>query len=233
MEPNMTPDDPQWSEQEIEARRSDFAPFVPPIPGIDPAISQDPDLYAGAHLLAALPAMGTKPRMIYASQRFLGTGESPPDSNHNGITDWFNQHIAHIGNGPWCDMALTKASYDSGCLVAVCGGNGKGFAFVPAHMAWGRLKYGIHHGSVPPAGAVVGFRWDGAKGTTDCDHIGVCERDNKDGTFSDLEGNIANAYRREHRDLTYVSCWFMPAYVTMPTPAPSSSADSSWFQGVS
>lgn len=227
-----TPDDPQWSDEEIEARRNDLATYPPVIPGIDPNISQDPDLYAEAHLLAAaLPAMGTKPRMIYAAQRFLGTTEHPARSNFNDIVDWYNKHIAAIGHGPWCDMALTKASHDSACQVAVCGGIGKGFAFVPAHMAWGKAKYGIHHGSVPPTGAVVGFRWDRAKGTTNCDHIGVCERDNRDGTFSDLEGNIGDADRRERRDLTYVSCWFMPAYAAAPTPTPA--AEASWFLATS
>ena len=156
--------------------------------------------------------MGTKTGMIKAARNNLGMTEHPPGSNHNAITVWYNAHIAAIGDGAWCDMSVTKEAYDSGNEDAVLGGDGKGFAYVPAHMAWGKAKYGIHHGSVPPAGAVVGYRWDRAKGTTNCDHVGVCEKNNGDGTFYSLEGNIGDAFRREHRDLTYVSCWFMPKY---------------------
>lgn len=167
--------------------------------------------------------MGTAAGMIASARKNLGTTEHPPGSNHNAITVWYNQHIAKIGDGAWCDMSVTEEAYDSSNQGPVCGG--LGFAYVPAHMAWGKLRYGVHHGSVPPAGAIVGYRWDGVKGTVSCDHIGVCEKNNGDGTFYSLEGNIGDAFRREHRDLTYVSCWFMPAYATAPKPPPPVAAD--------
>src|SRR5439155_487085 len=129
-----------WTEQEIDAFRNHFPADVPVIPGIDPGISQDPDLH-DALLAAALPSMGTRDRMIYAAQRLLGTTEHPPGSNHNDITVFYNQHVAKIGDGARCDMSVTEEAWHSGNEVAVLGG--KGFAFVPAHMDRGQLRYGI------------------------------------------------------------------------------------------
>jgi hypothetical protein len=151
--------------------------------------------------------MGTVTGMLTQARKLLGTTEHPAGSNHNGVTTWYGF------DGAWCDMSVSYEAAHSDNVAAI----GGKFAYVPAHMAWGRAKYGIHHGSVPPAGAVVGYRWDRAKGTTSCDHVGICEKNNGDGTFYSLEGNIGDAFRREHRDLTYVSCWFMPKYDNTPS----------------
>lgn len=208
---------------QIEEIRCRLLPEQPTVlPGISD-VDQTPDLFPlgddaapmlGARIMAATVQRGTRDAMIASARKLIGIGEHPPGSNYNPeVVGWFNTHIARIGNGAWCDMSVTEEAYDSGCEDAVLGGgNGRGFAYVPAHMAWGAHTYGIHHGSVPPAGAIVGFRWDGAKSTTDCDHIGLCEKNLEDGTFYDLEGNTSDVFARRHRDLTYVSCWFMPAY---------------------
>jgi hypothetical protein len=225
-------DDPQWSEGQIDATANQPWPEQPPVIDGIADVSQDSDLFpldaeyepgdgpAGITIMAATIQRGTLVAMLNASRKFLGMGESPAGSNWNAIVDWFNKHIAKIGRGAWCDMSVTKAAYDSGCEVPVLGGGGgRGFAYVPAHMAWGRAKYGIHYGSVPPAGAIVGYRWDRRKGSTICDHIGISEKDNRDGTFYSLEGNTGDAYKRQHRDLTYVSCWWMPGYASASAPA--------------
>ncbi|GLY81824.1 CHAP domain-containing protein [Actinoallomurus iriomotensis] len=150
---------------------------------------------------------------IKAARALLGTSEHPPGSNHNNITVWYNAHIARIGDGAWCDMSVTKEAYDSGNEVAVVGGAGKGFAYVPAHAAWFKSKGRFHTGtSGIRAGDVVFFNWSRKKGTTSCDHVGLVEKVFSDGTFYSLEGNTSDAFRRQHRDSTYVSGYGRPAY---------------------
>lgn len=236
----MSDSEPDWSDEAvIEALRNH--PWVQPpvIDGIAP-VSQDPELFplgddqGEGHQLRLFEALAVTPggrdAMIASARKLLGVSEHPPGSNYNDeVVGWYNTHIAKIGDGPWCDMSVTEEAYDSGNEDAVVGGEGKGFAYVPAHFAWGKLKYGVHTGSVPPPGALVGFRWDGVKGSTVCDHIGLCEKDLGDGTVYTLEGNTNDVFARRHRDLTYISVWFMPAYTTAP--ATSSAASNAWFLG--
>jgi hypothetical protein len=150
---------------------------------------------------------------LKAMKSYLGQTEHPPGSNYVPvITGWYNKKF-HIGtnNFSWCDATITKAAWDSGQQKAVVFGTG--YAFVPAHFAMAKaMGLKIHTGGIPPKGAIVGFRWDGAKGTTSCDHIGAVEA--SDGkTFYSIEGNIGDECRREHRDGKFVSVWFMPAYI--------------------
>lgn len=212
-----TSDDPTWTVQEILRRANDLPPYVEPIPGIDPDISQDPDLYGGADLLAgakAPPAMGTKERMIYAAQRHLGEVESPPGSNRCPTCNWYNAHVAKIGDGPYCDMGVTRASWESGNAVAVCGGEDRGFALTTAHAAdfqrrglWTSGAAGLEDGDV------VFFAWSRGKKISDIEHVEVVERQVKGAKSRTTIGfNVANGVRREVRDNTYIVGYGRPSY---------------------
>lgn len=216
-----TPDEPTWTEQEIEQRANDLPPYVPPLPGIDPSISQAPDLFDAEHTarfgvsLARAAIAGTEAAMIAAAVALLGTTEHPPGSNHNDITLEYNREIAPspIGDGPWCDMGVSVEANRSGNIDAVCGGPRRGFAYTPAHAAWfrsvGRWHYGL--GGIQP-GDIVFFNWSGKKGIDGVEHVGIVEHTYDDGTVATIECNISDACRREHRDATYVVGYGRPNY---------------------
>jgi len=151
--------------------------------------------------------------MIKAMKAYLGQVEHPDGSNYVPvITGWYNTKF-HIGTTKfaWCAATITRAAWDCGQQKPVV--NGTGYAYVPALFAWAKaVGYKIHTGGIPTKGAVVGYRWDGAKGTTSCDHVGLCEA--SDGkTFYSIEGNIGDKCQREHRDSKFVSVWFVPDYI--------------------
>lgn len=152
--------------------------------------------------------MGTASGLIAVGRSLLGTTEHPSGSNHNFITVWYNSAVAHIGDGAWCDMSVTFEGWHSANKAAI----GGGFAYVPAHAEWfrshGRWHYGI---SGIRAGDVVFFEWTGRR-TTSADHVGIVERVLSDGTIYTLEGNIGDAFRREHRDGTYVAGYGRPLF---------------------
>jgi hypothetical protein len=220
-----TPDDPAWTEQEIEARANDLPPYVPPLPGIDPHISQDPGLFDEQHtarfgmsLARAAIVSGTSAAMLAAAVALLGMGERP--SNHNAVTVEYNQRIAHIGDGPWCDMGITVEALHSGNINAVCGGMGRGFAYTPAHAADFKRR-GLWHAGIAgiQPGDIVFFNWSRRKGIGDVEHVGIVEHRYTDGTAATVECNIGDMCRREHRDGTYVVGYGRPPYAAAPAPA--------------
>lgn len=152
--------------------------------------------------------MGTAKGLIAQGRKLLGTGERAGHPNSNFVVDWFNKAIARIGDGPWCDMSVSYEAAHSDNLPAV----GGGFAYVPAHAEWfrshGRWHYGIH--GIKP-GDVVFYEWNG-RHTTQADHVGIVERVFSNGTIYSLEGNIGDAFRREHRDSTYVAGYGRPVF---------------------
>jgi hypothetical protein len=215
-----------WTGAEIDARRNDLPPDNPVVAGIDPDVSQDPDLYASSQVLlttalppvlaAAPPAMGTKARMIYAAQRLLGQVESPDGSNICPVSKWYNAQIAHIGYGPWCDMGITCEAYSSGNEVAVCGAEGRGFALTTAHAADFKRRGLWHYGADGMQdGDVVFFSWSRGNAIGDIDHVELVEK-KLAGRWSTIGCNVANACRREIRDDTYVVGYGRPAYVGTP-----------------
>jgi hypothetical protein len=214
-----TPDDPTWSEQEIDARANELPPYFPPLPGIDPHISQDPGLFAEEHaarfgvvsLARAAVASGTAAAMVAAAVALLGMGEHPP--NHNAVTLEYNREVAKIGDGPWCDMGVTVEAIHSGNLDAVCGGPHRGFAYTPAHAADFKRR-GLWHSGLSGAqpGDIVFFNWSRKKGIDDVEHVGIVEHRYSDGTVATVECNIGDACRREHRDSTYVVGYGRPPY---------------------
>jgi hypothetical protein len=219
-----TPDDQPWTEEEIEARANDLPVYVPPLPGIG-EISQDPHLFDeqpaagrfGAKARAAIVS-GTAGAMVAAMVAFLGMGEHPADSNHNDITVEYSRNVAPspIGDGPWCDMAISVAADRSGNIVAVCGGPRRGFAYTPAH-ANDFARRGLWHVGIKDiqVGDVVFFRWSKKKnaGPGDVEHVGIVEHVYDDGTIATDEGNIGNRCARFHRDGTYVVGYGRPPYV--------------------
>ena len=68
--------------------------------------------------------MGTAAGMIEQARLLLGTGEHPPGSNHNQLTDWYG-----VGNTPWCDIAISFEAGHSDNLAAI----GWKFAWTVAH----------------------------------------------------------------------------------------------------
>lgn len=232
----MTTPTESWPEQEIEERRHTLPVYVPPLPGISD-ISQDPKLFDAEHThrfgtLWRAAVAGTAAAMIAAAVALLGTTEHPPGSNHNAITVEYNAKIAHIGDGPWCDMGVSVEALHSGNIVAVCGGAGRGFAYTPAHAAWfyatGRWHAGLR--GIQP-GDIVFFNWSGRKRIGDIEHVGIVEHVYADSTIATIECNIGNACRREHRDSTYVVGYGHPRYAAapQPTPAPAVVDDDCWF----
>jgi hypothetical protein len=212
-----TPDDPAWTEQEIDERANDLPAYVPPLPGIDPNISQAPGLFDAEHTawfgvsLARAAVAGTAAAMVAAAVALLGLGEHP--ANHNYVTVWYNANIARIGDGPWCDMGVTYEAGHSGNLDAVCDGPRRGFAYTPAHAEDFRRRGLWHaglHGIRP--GDIVFFNWSRRKGIGDVEHVGIVEHKYADGTVATVECNISDACRREHRDATFVVGYGRPPY---------------------
>ncbi|MGH3375970.1 MAG: CHAP domain-containing protein [Actinoallomurus sp.] len=211
-----TPDDPTWTEQEIDARANDLPVYVQPLPGIE-EISQDPGLFAEQHAarfgmtLARAAVAGTAAAMIAAAVGLLGMGERP--ANHNAVTLEYNAKVARIGDGPWCDMGVTVEALHSGNIDAVCGGPRRGFAYTIAHAAdfkrRGLWTNGLH--GIGP-GCVVFFSWSRGKSIDDIEHVGIVEHLYSDGTVATVECNIGDLCRREHRDGTYVVGYGRPPY---------------------
>ena len=209
-----TPDDQPWSEEEINELRHHLSISVPVVPGIDPGISQDPGLYSGAYRVAAPPAMGTAPRMIYAAQQHLGEIESPPGSNQCPTVRWYNAYVAKIGVGPYCDMGVSRSAWESGNATAVCGGEGRGFALTTTHAAdfqrRGLWRWGVD-GLVD--GAIVFLSWERGKRISDIDHVEIVERQQKGARQRSTIGfNVRGAVRREIRDDTFIVGYGLPPY---------------------
>ena len=212
-------DDPTWSEQEIDDKRNDLPAYVPPLPGIDPDVSQDPHAFDEQHerrfggRWRAAVTSGTAAAMLAIATSLLGMGESP--ANHNPVTVWYNANVAHIGDGPWCDMGITYEAWHSGNVIAVCGAEGRGFALTTAHAQdfkrRGLWEYGA--GDLKP-GDVVFFSWSRGKSIGDIDHVGIVEHVFADGSCTTIECNIGDACRREHRDHTYVVGRGRPPYTS-------------------
>lgn len=152
--------------------------------------------------------MGTATGMIRVGRGLLGVREHPMGSNHAPpVTDEYGLDAA------WCDMSITYEANHSDNLDAV----GGRFAYVPAHAQWFRSQGRFHAGtSGMQPGDVVFYNWSGRKGTTECDHVGLCERVLGDGTFYVLEGNHDDQFERVHRDATYISGYGRPAYDSTP-----------------
>lgn len=149
----------------------------------------------------------------------LGLGEHGVNSNF--IVDWYNKNVAHIGNGPWCEMTNTWAMWTGGAKSLK-----KGRAYTP----WGAGDGANHvNGSTwhlgtkgMKAGDEVYYNWSGKKGSPSyAEHTGTVEKIKTDGTFYVLEGNTSDKLLRRHRDKKFVIGYVRFAWNRLSgTPAP-------------
>lgn len=165
-------------------------------------------------------------RVLNRLRGALGTGETPPNSNHNFITEWYNKTVAKIGNGPWCEMTNTWAMWTGGAQSLK---SGRAYTVYAARDALLKIRgsswtYGTKGMT---AGDQVYYDWSGQKGNLDLvDHTGTVEQILGDGTFYVLEGNTTgNLLRRMRRDGKYVVGYVRFDWAALgpiaPTPAPA------------
>jgi len=163
-------------------------------------------------------AVGSVAGMLTQARATLGLGETPPGSNHNKITVWYNDNIQHIGDGAWCDMAVTYWAAHSSNLAAIYAGPNKGYAYTVAHAQEFESK-GHWHGGVAgiKAGDIVFFDWTGTRSIQNIDHVGVVERV-QGGNIITIEGNASNTCARMVRNSKYIVGFGRPAYGTSAPP---------------
>jgi hypothetical protein len=156
--------------------------------------------------------MGTAAGLIAQARATLGLGESPAGSNHNKITAWYNANIARIGDGAWCDQAVTYWAARSDNLDAIGAGRGVGYAYTVWHAEKFQQRGRWHPGSagIKP-GDVVFFDWTGSRRIGAIDHVGVVEHVSG-GLIYTIEGNKGDRCVRVARDGTYIVGYGRPAY---------------------
>lgn len=206
--------EPQWTPEEIEARRHDPMPDLPVLPGI-----AEVDQPAVQALAAPVPLLGTIAAMVAAAYALVGIHEKPMGSNYAPpVTTWYG-----AGNVSWCDEAISYEAAHSGNAAAI----GGKWAYCPAHTRWflahGKWKYGAGDLRI---GDVVFYNW--SRGATlDADHVGLVVHVYSDGSFLAAEGNHNDQFIVVHRDGTYVAGRGRPAYAATPTPPPPATAEDS------
>ena len=147
--------------------------------------------------------MGNVAGMLAEARKLLGTGEQPPGSNHNRITEWYGF------DGPWCDMSISYEAGHSDNLPAIFGK----FAFTVFHaqafQSHGRWHFGLGGAR---AGDVVFFDWSGTRTIANIDHVGLIEAVRSDSTIVTLEGNTSDGFFRRVRNSACVVGYGRPAY---------------------
>lgn len=158
--------------------------------------------------------MGTVAAMLAQARATLGLGESPPGSNHNKITSWYNANIARIGDGAWCDMGVTYWAAHSGNLDAILAGKGVGYAYTVWHAQRFQREDRWHYGTagIKP-GDIVFFNWQRTRSVGGIDHVGIVEKV-RGGTLYTIEANKGDKCVRVARDSTYVVGYGRPDYET-------------------
>jgi hypothetical protein len=159
---------------------------------------------------------GTARDLIAEARKSLGTGEYPPGSNSNYIVTWYNENVARIGRGPWCDMSVTMW----GARAAISSIVGR-FAYTVYHAQWFEKRGQWHTGAAGiRAGDVVFFDWSKSRRIGNIDHVGIVERVEGDEIHT-IEGNSGDVCKRHVRDDTYICGYGRPAYATPAVVAPS------------
>jgi hypothetical protein len=163
---------------------------------------------------AKLPVhAGTASAMLAAAKKTIGMGETPPGSNHNQITEWYNQNIDRIGNGPWCEMAVTYWAGHSANLPSIFAGKHVGYANTVTHAQKFQQKGRWHTGIAGiQSGDIVFYDWGGSRSISKIDHVGVVERVMGKKIVT-IEGNTTgDRCRRVVRDSKFVVGYGRPAY---------------------
>jgi hypothetical protein len=164
-------------------------------------------------------------RVLNRLRGALGTGETPPNSNHNFITEWYNKTVAKIGDGPWCEMTNTWAAWTGGAQSLKAG---RAYTVYAVRDALAGTRGSSWHWGTKgmKAGDQVYYDWSGRKMNADLvDHTGTVEQILGDGTFHVLEGNTTgNKLLRMRRDGKYVVGYVRLDWEALgpiaPTPAP-------------
>lgn len=147
----------------------------------------------------------------------LGTGEHPPGSNHNFITEWYNKHVEKIGNGPWCQMTNTWSMWVSGFKSLY---NGRAYTVWAAQDGQNKIDGSSWHWGTKgmKKGDHVYYDWSGKKHDVNgVDHTGTVEKIVGDGTFYALEGNAGDKLVRTHRDGKFVVGYVRSAWGRLAT----------------
>ncbi len=150
----------------------------------------------------------------------LGTGEDPPGSNHNFITEWFG-----IGDDEWCAMTVSRAlneafgDPDHWQVPGIPRDFIKGIASVESLR---RKFHAIHQFDQEPrvGDVAIIIHTPGSFG----DHTGMVEEVVGDGTVVTLEGNAGHLLQRMTRGPEELAGFGHPPYDTVsarkPEPKP-------------
>jgi hypothetical protein len=158
------------------------------------------------------PAVALK-KMLDAARKTIGMREYPPRSDHNKITQWYHNHIdKRIGDGAWCNMAVTYWAGHSGNLAAIFGGKRIGYAYTIYHAQKFQKKGRWHKGvaGIKP-GDIVFYAWKGPLTVTNIDHVGIVEKV-KGKKIVTIEGNSSDQCARRVRDSKYIVGYGRPIY---------------------
>ncbi|MFG2938054.1 peptidoglycan-binding protein [Streptomyces sp. NPDC048282] len=147
--------------------------------------------------------MGSVEGLLAQMRNLIGTGENPPGSNHNLVTNWYGF------DGAWCDMTVSYAAAHSDNLNAVRGKHAWTVEHARAFLSAGRWHNGV--GGMR-AGDIVFFDWNGTGKIEGIDHVGVVEAVHSSGRFTTIEGNTSDKCMRRERTSYAVVGYGRPAY---------------------
>ena len=143
----------------------------------------------------------------------LGMGESPPGSNCNAFTEWYQQ-----GCEPWCGVAVTRAMVAVGSVEFHKGGFED---YVPNYVRAAEAgDHGLYVVKFADAvkGDLVCFAWDGPPGEAApginpeiFDHVGFVLGKTGNGSWTGREGNTSNQLLDTSRSLSQATCKFIRA----------------------
>lgn len=135
----------------------------------------------------------------------LGYHEGPDNDTKYGV--WYGDN-----HEPWCDQFVSWCGAQAGESKAV----GK-FEYTPSHLEWFRSQGRFGHS--PRFAALVFYKWPGVS-NDECDHVGIVEAVNSDGTITTIEGNVGDVCVRKVRSLDNVVGFGYPNYFGGNTPPP-------------
>lgn len=121
--------------------------------------------------------------VLNEARRWIGTGENPPGSNHNAITEYYGMDAA------WCCMFMWTIFNKSGHGNLFMNGGKTAWCFDVMDWYEARGKFG----SAPKVGAMIIYGRDGNGG-----HIGIVESVNSDGSYVTIEGNYGDKVQRRN-----------------------------------
>jgi len=160
-----------------------------------------PDLDEAEHAALLATAGGTTAHAILAYEASqIGTGESPPGSNHNKYTSWYGM------NGAWCFMFQSYSFNHLGALDLIFGKH----AYVPDFRSI-FSAHGEFHTSNPKPGDLVAFDFNKSG---EPEHIGIVEKVLSGSYIQTIEGNTSDKVMRRTRARSYVYGYATPKYGT-------------------